>query len=339
MYLPAANTLYCAGSDSTAVPGNNVTETLSTARDLIAWGTRQFTAAGLAFEHGTDNASDEAAALVLHVLGIGYDQPDAVLDEAVTAADRAQVMALLQQRIATRKPAAYLLNEAWFAGLPFYVDERVLVPRSPIAELVEDGFVPWVDPARIRRVLDLCTGSGCIGIACTCAFPDARVDATDVSGDALAVARENVTRHGLGERVRLLESNVFDRLTGRVYDIIVSNPPYVSAAEMAQLPQEFLHEPAQGLLAGSDGLDIVVRILKDAGRHLAADGILVVEVGYSQDRLVERFPEVPFLWLEFKYGGEGVFLLEASQLAAHQATFDRAAARLTHIPPINHEIT
>ena len=312
---------------------------MSTARDLITWGAQQFSAAGLAFEHGTDNAQDEAAALVLHVLGIGYDQPDAALDRAITATDRTRCIELLERRIATRKPAAYLINEAWFAGLPFYVDERVLVPRSPIAELVEDGFAPWIDPARIRRVLDLCTGSGCIGIACAYAFPDARIDATDISGAALEVARRNVTRHDLAGRVRLLESDVFSELSGEVYDIIVSNPPYVTAAEMAQLPREFLHEPAAGLVAGSDGLDIVVRILKDAARWLAADGILVVEVGYSQDNLIALFPEVPFTWLEFEYGGEGVLLLEAALLTGYQSTFDRVAALRAAAPDNNHEVT
>jgi ribosomal protein L3 glutamine methyltransferase len=323
---------------ATSEHGTHVTETLATARDLIEWGARQFSTAGLAFEHGTDNARDEAAALVLHVLGISYDQPDAVLDSEVTAADKGRVIELLEQRITTRKPAAYLINEAWFAGLPFYVDERVLVPRSPIAELVEEGFAPWVDATCIRRVLDLCTGSGCIGIACAYAFPDARIDAADISGAALAVARENVARHNLAERMRLVESDVFGNLSGDVYDIIVSNPPYVSAAEMAQLAGEFHHEPATGLVAGNDGLDIVVRILKDASRHLEGNGILVVEVGYSQDNLVEQFPEVPFTWLEFEYGGEGVFLLEAAQLAVHQATFDRVAAQRTASPASNHEV-
>ena len=316
-----------------------MSETLSTARDLIAWGAQRFSSAGLAFEHGTDNAGDEAAALVLHALGISYDQPDSLLDNEVTAAERARIIELLEQRVTTRKPAAYLINEAWFAGLPFYVDERVLVPRSPIAELIEDGFAPWIEPARIHRVLDLCTGSGCIGIACAYAFPDARIDATDISGTVLAVARENVARHDLAGRVQLIESDVFGNLSGNVYDIIVSNPPYVPATEMEQLPDEFLHEPAAGLVAGNDGLDIVVRILKDASRYLAVDGILVVEAGYSQDSLVAQFPEVPFIWLEFEYGGEGVFLLEAAQLAIHQATFDRVAAQRAAAPSNNHEVT
>jgi len=296
-----------------------------TPRELIRWGAEQFDGAGLAFEHGTDNALDEAASLVLHVLNIGYDQPDAVLDEAVSEEDRARIVGLLQQRLTLRKPAAYLINEAWFAGMSFYVDERVLVPRSPIAELVAAQFVPWVEPERVNHILDLCTGSGCIGIACAAAFPDARVDATDISVAALEVAGKNVDRHHLNDRVRLLASDVFSTLEEEVYDIIVSNPPYVPAEEVEQLPGEFDHEPALGLVAGVDGLDIVVQILKDAPKYLAKDGILVVEVGHTRDILVERFPDVPFLWLDFEFGGTGVFLLDAAQLAAHQATFDRAA--------------
>lgn len=296
-----------------------------TPRELIRWGADQFDGAGLAFEHGTDNALDEAASLVLHVLNIGYDQPDAVLDDAISEEDRARIVRLIQQRVTTRKPAAYLLNEAWFAGMPFYVDERVLVPRSPIAELVAAQFVPWVEPERVNHILDLCTGSGCIGIACAAAFPDARVDATDVSAEALEVASKNVDRHHLGDRVRILLSDVFSALEDEVYDIIVSNPPYVPVKEVKQLPGEFHHEPALGLAAGTHGLDIVVQILRDAAKHLARDGILVVEVGHTQDRLVERFPDVPFLWLDFEFGGTGVFLLDADQLSLHQAIFDRAA--------------
>jgi ribosomal protein L3 glutamine methyltransferase len=296
-----------------------------TPRELIHWGADQFDRAGLAFEHGTDNALDEAASLVLHVLNIGYDQPDAVLDKAVSEQDRERIVGLLRQRVTTRKPAAYLLNEAWFAGMPFYVDERVLVPRSPIAELVVARFAPWVEPGRVKHILDLCTGSGCIAIACATAFPDARVDATDISAEALEVAGKNVDRHHLGNRVRILASDVFSALEDEVYDIIVSNPPYVPAEEVEQLPGEFHHEPALGLVAGADGLDIVVQILRDAPTYLARDGILVVEVGHTQDILVARFPDVPFLWLDFEFGGTGVFLLDAAQLAAHQATFDRAA--------------
>ncbi len=304
---------------------SSIREPLLTPRELIHWGADLFEQAGLAFGHGTDNALDESAALVLHVLRIDYDQPDEVLDAELAEKDRLRVIELLELRVSSRKPAAYLVNEARFAGLSFYVDERVLVPRSPIAELVESGFAPWIDSQRVRNILDLCTGSGCIGIACAHVFPDASVDITDCSRDALDVARENVRRHGLEDRVTSVESDLFAGLTGRRYDIIVSNPPYVPQLEVKELQAEFQHEPALGLTAGTDGLDIVTGILDDAGEYLQDDGILVVEVGLSQQRLVEQYPDVPFLWLEFEYGGEGVFMLEAAQLSEYADTFRLAA--------------
>ena len=297
-------------------------ERLNTPRALIDWGAREFERAGLVFQHGTDTAADEAAWIVMHLLDIGYDQPDAILDTELEQSEQARVLGILRERAETRKPAAYLLNQAWFSGLPFYVDERVLVPRSPIAELIETRFSPWIGAGEVRRVLDLCTGSGCIGIACAHAFPGAHVDLADLSRDALAVARENIRRHQLQGRVEAVVSNVFSALSGLRYDIIVSNPPYVPAAEYRQLPDEFQHEPGMGLEAGSDGLDIVVQILLHAGSHLSEGGILVVEVGNSADHLVEVFPEVPFLWLEFEYGGEGVFMLDVDQLATHQQVFE-----------------
>ena len=263
----------------------------------------------------------------MHAMQIGYDQPDALLDEEVTEADRLRVLQLLEQRITSREPAAYLLHEAWFANLPFYVDERVLVPRSPIAELIEAQFMPWVKTEQVSRILDMCTGSGCIGIACAHAFPDATVDLTDLSSDALGVARENIKRHHMSDRVQALQSDVFSALHGRVYDIIVANPPYVPAEEMQQLAPEFAHEPSLGLLAGPDGLDIVVQILKHAARHLDESGILVVEVGYTEELLVAQFPDVPFMWLEFEYGGHGVFMLEAAQLEYYQPLFDRVVSQ------------
>jgi len=298
-----------------------------TARDLIHQGAALFTREGLVFAHGTDNAEDEAAALVLHSLGIGYDQPDSVLDQPLTATQCARARSLLEARATTRKPAAYLVNEAWFAGLPFYVDERVLVPRSPIAELIESGFYPWIDPQRVSRVLDLCTGSGCIAVAMALAFPDAEIDAADISNDALEVARINIVRHGLKGRVNPIASDVFSGLAGQVYDVIVSNPPYVPVQEMEHLAVEFRHEPELGLTAGSDGMDMVVRILGDAAQHLADGGILVVEVGHFRDILTDLFPEVPFLWLDFEYGGEGVFLLDSGQLAACEESFNQAARK------------
>ncbi|MGB5178101.1 MAG: 50S ribosomal protein L3 N(5)-glutamine methyltransferase [Gammaproteobacteria bacterium] len=294
----------------------------NTPRALIHWGADRFHKAGLVFAHGTDNALDEAACLVMHALQIGYDQPDAVLDEEITGADRLRVVQLLEQRVSSREPAAYLLHEAWFANLPFYVDERVLVPRSPIAELIDARFMPWIKPGQVSKILDMCTGSGCIGIACAHAFPDATVDLSDLSSDALDVARENIRRHHLNDRVHALQSDIFSALHGRVYDIIVANPPYVPAGEMQQLAPEFGHEPSMGLLAGSDGLDVVVLILKHAARHLDEKGILIVEVGHTQEILVAQFPEVPFVWLEFEYGGSGVFMLEAGQLEHFQPRFD-----------------
>lgn len=298
-----------------------------TVRQLIAWGARRFEEHGLSYRHGTDNALDEAAALVLHVLDIGYEQPDSVLDTTPAAVDGERARALLLQRVQTRKPAAYLINRAWFAGLPFYVDERVLVPRSPIAELVESRFVPWIDPDRVSAVLDLCTGSGCIGIACATILPDAQVTATDISADALAVAHRNVQLHELADRVRLCESDLFAGLDTTRYDIIVSNPPYVPLAEYASLDEEFGHEPGIGLLAGDDGLDIVVKILVQAADYLRPGGILVVEVGYSRETLLDQYPEIPFMWLDFEYGGDGVFLLDYDQLIEYRPVFAAVAAK------------
>jgi ribosomal protein L3 glutamine methyltransferase len=296
-----------------------------TPRALIHWGADRFDKAGLVYGHGTDNALDEAASLVLHTLEIGYDQPDAVLDREVSETDYARVVELLEQRVNTRKPAAYLMDEAWFAGMPFYVDERVLVPRSPIAELIAAQFAPWIDPERVTRILDMGTGSGCIAIACAAAFPGAQVDAVDVSSDALDVARINAARHGVGGRVNLIESDLFSALGGRSYDIIVSNPPYVPREEVGQLADEYQYEPASGLIAGEDGLDVVVQMLKDAARYLASDGILVVEVGYTHAALQAQYPEVPFVWLDFENGGAGVCLLEAARLVQYQETFDQVA--------------
>jgi ribosomal protein L3 glutamine methyltransferase len=308
---------------------------LTTVRDYIRWGASRFGAAGLVFGHGTDNPLDESAALVMHALHLGMELPGNYLDAVLSETERREVIRLIESRVSTRKPAAYLTHEAWFAGLPFYVDERVLVPRSPIAELITSRFAPWVVPERIDSILDLCTGSGCIAIACACAFPDARVLATDISRDALAVARENIDRHGLAQRVQLLESSLFERVGERRFDLIVSNPPYVPQLEVQHLPDEFKHEPVIGLSAGEDGLEVVVQILKNASRYLADEGILVVEVGCSQQALVDQFPGIPFLWLEFEQGGEGVFLLEQAQLKKHQQEFDQVAKQRTSIADRN----
>lgn len=296
---------------------------LHTLADFVRWGASEFARAQLHFGHGTGNAVDEALNLVLHGVGLDHDIPDGLLGSRLTDAEKRSVYALLHERVVTRKPYAYITHQARFAGLDFYVDERVLVPRSPIAELIERGFEPWIEPGRVARVLDLCTGSGCIAVACAQAFPDAAVDATDISAEALEVARINVERHHLQAQVKLQRLDLFDGLAQARYDIIVSNPPYVDAEDMASLPDEHRHEPALGLNGGADGLSVVRRILAGAPNFLAPDGILVVEVGNSRWALEQEYPDAPFLWIEFERGQAEVFLLETSQVAALQTRRDR----------------
>ncbi|MGV6827372.1 MAG: 50S ribosomal protein L3 N(5)-glutamine methyltransferase [bacterium] len=295
----------------------NDTQGLVTLRDWIRWGTSRFEQAQLYYGHGTDNAFDEALALVLHALHLDHQIPEAFLDSRLTATEQRQILELLKGRVETRKPAAYLMEHGYFAGLPFYVNDAVLVPRSPIAELILAEFQPWLGERAELHVLDLCTGSGCIALAAAHYLPQAIVDASDVSDAALDVARVNLNKHQLQDRVTLYQSDLFDALPGRQYDLIVSNPPYVDAQDMAALPEEYRREPELGLAAGDDGLDIVKRILSDAGQYLKSDGVLIVEVGNSEVALQNQFPQVPFLWLEFEHGGHGVFLLTAAQLAEH----------------------
>jgi ribosomal protein L3 glutamine methyltransferase len=285
-----------------------------TVRALIERGSRKLQRAGVFFGHGTDNAWDDAAALVWHALRLPDDSSPRVYDRKVGEAGQKQVAALVERRIADRVPAVYLTGRTWFAGLPFKVDSRVLIPRSPIAELIEQRFAPWVDASRVRRILDIGTGSGCIAIACAKAFPRARVDAVDISPEALAVARENVRRHRLGKRVRLVLSDHFSALGGQSYDIIVSNPPYVGARELDALPPEYGHEPRRALAAGRSGLDSVRVILSEAGQHLRPGGSLIVEVGNTESAVRRTWPRLPFTWLEFERGGGGVFLLPAAAL-------------------------
>jgi ribosomal protein L3 glutamine methyltransferase len=286
--------------------------------DLIRYGAAEFERAGLAYGHGTGTAVDDAAALVFHVLGLDHDSAAEAYETRPDARARESVLAMFAERISRRIPAAYLMGRMWFAGLEFEVDPRVIVPRSPFAELILASFRPWVEPARVRRVLDLCTGSGCIGIACARALPASRVEAVDISKQALELARRNVARHRLANRVRLLEGDLYRPIAHRRYDIIVANPPYVSDAEMSELPREYGHEPDVALRAGSDGLDVVRRILAGAARHLETDGTLFVEVGNSEARLEAAFPGLPFLWLEFEHGGGGVFRLTRAELEAHR---------------------
>jgi len=302
-------------------PDSALVSELFTLRDYLRWVSSEFYLAGLHFGHGTDSAWDEAVALCLGALHLPWNVDPGVLEARLLPIERQRIISLARERIATRRPLPYLLGESFFAGHPFSVDERVLIPRSPIGELIEDGFAAWFPEEPPARVLDLCTGSGCIGIATALYLPTCEVALADISQDALAVARQNITRHDVGSRVRAVESDVFSGLEGQRFDLIVSNPPYVDARDLATMPVEFRHEPSLALGAGSDGLDIVRRILRDAREHLTNEGWLIVEVGNSDRHLEAAFPAVPFLWLEFERGGQGVFVLSAAELDAYAASF------------------
>jgi len=287
-----------------------------TIAELIDRAAQRLEHANLCFGHGTDNARDEAAWLVLHVAGESLDGSFSGWGRAVTPLQQDKVNQLLDERCNSRAPMAYLLGTAWFAGLEFEVNENVLVPRSPLAELILDQYAPWVRPGRVKRILDLCTGSGCIAVATAVHMPGIPVDAVDISGAALEVARRNVDRHGLRSRVTLLQSDLFAELPPVEYDLIVSNPPYVPSGSIGDLPAEYCAEPGLGLASGTDGLEAVLTILLDAPRFLGEDGVLVCEVGESEQRLAEALPSVPFIWLEFARGGSGVFVLTRQQLEA-----------------------
>jgi ribosomal protein L3 glutamine methyltransferase len=294
---------------------SEILDDLHTIRDWLRWGTSHFNQARLFFGHGCDNAHDEAAWLVLHALHLPPDRLDPYLDARLTRHERLAVLELLQQRIARRLPAAYLTHEAWQAGLRFYVDERVLIPRSYFADLLVEGFAPWVeDPWAVDSALDLCTGSGCLAILMAHAFPNAQIDAADISQDALEVAQRNVADYDLKERVRLAQGDLFAGLGKRKYDLIISNPPYVTAAAMRALPPEYRHEPAGALAAGDDGLDIVRRILAGAKAHLKPHGLLAVEVGHNREIMEAAFPELPLTWIDTDSGEGKIFLLRREDL-------------------------
>lgn len=284
--------------------------------DFIRWGASRFIEENLAFGHGSDNALDEAAHLVIDALGLDPDLPDIYLQARLTPSERCAALDVIERRIDTRLPAPYLTGRAWFAGLEFFVDERVIVPRSPIAELIEAGFQPWLGHREPLAIMDLCTGSGAIAIACAVAFPDARVVATDASEDALAVARINADRHDAGPQLELIKADVFDGVPAQTFDLIVTNPPYVTRDEWQGLAPEYRHEPGFAFHGETDDLSLVSRLLFDAPDYLAEDGLLVLEVGYSAFLLEQQYPDLPITWVELARGGLGVGVIEAEDLSA-----------------------
>lgn len=301
-------------------------DALHTIIDLIRYGASRFNAAGLTFGHSHDNALDEATALVLHTLHLPPDLGPAYGQARLLPEEKQAILALIERRVVERVPVAYLTGEAWFAGLSFKSDTRALVPRSPIAELIVSGFEPWLGGRAVHRALDLCTGSGCIAIAMGHYNPDWQVDGADISDDAMALAAENKQRL-LADNVELVKSDLFAGLSGRHYDLIVTNPPYVTNDETDALPREYAYEPELGLRAGDDGLDLVLKILRDAPIHLSEDGLLICEVGESEQHLIRLLPEVDFAWIEFKVGQMGIFAVECRELIAHSARITELAAQ------------
>lgn len=298
---------------------------LITLRDWVRWGASAMTEHKVFFGHGTDNAIDDALELVLGVLHLDHSLPSDYLDARVTSGEQDRLLKAFEKRIEDRIPTAYLTGRAYFYGLEFIVDENVLIPRSPIAELINDQFEPWLGGVEVNRAMDLCTGSGCIGIAMAEAFPDAEVDLLDISPSALDIAQQNIDKHHLSDRVSAIQSDVFSGLSDERYELIVSNPPYVSSQEMEELPAEYLAEPELALEAGDNGMDIVSQILLQAPNYLTDDGLLVVEVGASADLLMERYPNVPFMWIDFEFGGDGVFAITAEQLVEYRDALIRSS--------------
>jgi len=309
----------------TSAPAKSDIDDLVTLRDWLRFGVSRFNAAGLVYGHGTSNALDEAAFLVLRALDLPPDQLEPWLEARLTQSEREKIAGLIAARIETRKPAPYLIHEAWIGGHKFYVDERVIVPRSYIGELIVKGLGSALpDPDAIERVLDLCTGGGSLAILAALAFPGASIDACDVSSDALAVARRNVEDYDLSDRIRLVESDLFNNVGSRRYDLILSNPPYVDAGAVAVFPPEFRAEPVLAHAGGPDGLDLVRRILKEAPRHLNSEGTLIVEVGRGRALLEAEFPDLPFLWLDTEESEGEVFALSHPDLAVQGSAPARA---------------
>ena len=319
--VESAHYILTASKHNVAIPES--LKSLSTVRDFIRWGSSEFNRQGLSFGHGFVTALDEARYLTLHVLALGPEWPDSYLDCVLTEEERERVIDILEQRLNSRKPAAYISRESWFCGLKFYVDERVLIPRSPISELISNHFEPWVDSSQVHRILDLCTGSGCIAIACQYMFEDAAVFASDVSPDALEVARLNRHQHGLDDCLELYQSDLFDDIPAQQFDLIVCNPPYVDAEDMSMLSEEFLSEPGIGLAAGEDGLALVDRILLQAGEFLSEQGVIFIEVGNSQNAMMDKYKFLPMTWIDFEFGGSGVCCIQSQDLKRQQARMEQ----------------
>ena len=291
------------------------TSELITVRDHLRYAVSRFTAARLFFGHGSDNAWDEAVYLTLHTLSLPLDRLEPFLDARLLAGEREALLDIYRRRCEDRLPAAYLTNEAWLGEHRFYVDERVIVPRSFIAELLDEQLSPWIeDPWAVHSALDLCTGSACLAILTALAFPEATVDAVDLSNDAIFVAERNVSEYGLDERITIIQSDAFAKLPGKRYDLIISNPPYVNADSVNALPPEYLHEPEMALGSGEDGLDFTRIILREARQHLTDNGLLIVEIGHNRDALEAAYPDLPFTWLETSAGDQFVFMLQAADL-------------------------